>query len=301
MPRGKKICKNCSALNYAFSKQCTFCGDAFVKKSSGRPSGTKASDGCSVGTSGGRPSGTKASDGCSSGGRPSGTKASDGCSVGRNGGRRRVKQIVFDESIELPSEWDLSEETLNLNEELLSACARRICQQRTFDGKSLGVGVCYGCGHVLFTSIHTFLIDKPNGFTEEDAPANAYLEAVPNCTLSFMYTERGNSTKERWYSCDLIVAAYAHLAVLFRHDDDRGSPLAKINFLEHTLTLKSIQLQLHNSFYGQRNRPWFEELWLSRLVDGQFCFDRLDRSQPSGKDVVEIFGRDLLGMFTALI
>ena len=139
-------------------------------------------------TSGGRPSDTKASDGYSvghSGGRPSNTKASDGCSVGRNGGRGRVKQVAFDESIELPFEWDLSEGTLNLSEDLLNACARRICQQRTFDGKSLGIGVCYGCGHVLFTTvdnIHTYLIIKPSGLNEDDAPASAYLKAVPNCT-----------------------------------------------------------------------------------------------------------------------
>ena len=51
-----------------------------------------------------------------------------------------------------------------------------------------------GCGHVLFTSVdnvHTYLIDKPNGSTEDDAPASAYLKAVPNCTLTFAYTERG--------------------------------------------------------------------------------------------------------------
>ena len=108
------------------------------------------------------------------------------------------------ESIELPTEWDLSGETLNLCENLLSACARRISQQRTCDVKSLGVGVCYGCGHVLFTSVdnvHTFLIEKPSGLTDDDAPASAYLKAVPNCALTFVYTERGNSTKERWYSC----------------------------------------------------------------------------------------------------
>ena len=88
---------------------------------------------------------------------------------------------------------------MSLYEDLLSACAHRISQQRTFDSKSLGVGVCYGCGHALFTTvdnIHTFLIDKPSGLTDDDAPASAYLKAVPNCTLTFVYTERGNSTKE---------------------------------------------------------------------------------------------------------
>ena len=161
MPRGKKKCKSCSTLIYAFSKQCTSCGFVYGAKSSGRPMNTKASDGYAVGTSGGRPSSTKVSDGYAvgtsggrpsgtsafdgyavgtnggrpsgtkvsdgyavgtSGGRPSGTKASDGCSVGRSGGRGKLNKIVFDESIELPTEWDLSEETLNLHEDLLSEC-----------------------------------------------------------------------------------------------------------------------------------------------------------------------------------
>ena len=77
-----------------------------------------------------------------SGGRPSGTKVFDGCSVGRSGGRERVKQKKFDESIDLPTEWDLSEESLNLDEALLSSCARTACQQCTFDSKSLGVSAC---------------------------------------------------------------------------------------------------------------------------------------------------------------
>ena len=87
MPRGKKACKNCSALNYAFSKQCTYCGVVF---GSGRPINTKASDGYAVSTSRGRPSGTKISDSYAvrtSGGRPSGTKASDGYAVRTSGGR----------------------------------------------------------------------------------------------------------------------------------------------------------------------------------------------------------------------
>ena len=33
----------------------------------------------------------------------------------------------------------------------------KTCQQRTFDSNSLGIGVCYGCGHILFTNVHTFL------------------------------------------------------------------------------------------------------------------------------------------------
>lgn len=48
---------------------------------------------------------------------------------------------------------------------------------------------------------HTFLVNKPIGMSEDDAPASAYLRAVPDCTASFLYTERGTSTKERWYCC----------------------------------------------------------------------------------------------------
>ena len=82
--------------------------------------------------------------------------------------------------------------------------------QRTFDRKSLGVGVCFMCGHVLWSSVdgaHTFLVNKPRNMTKDDAPASAYLRAVPNCTLTFQYSERGNSTKERWYCCSHCKAA----------------------------------------------------------------------------------------------
>ena len=64
--------------------------------------------------------------------------------------------------------------------------------------------MCYGCGHLLWSCVdgaHTFLVDKPSGMTEDEAPASAYLQVVPSCTAGFVYTERGTSTKERWYCC----------------------------------------------------------------------------------------------------
>ncbi len=124
-----------------------------------------------------------------SGGRPIGTK---------------TRGITFQDSLELCSDWDTLSQSVNLAPDLLSACAGRMQQQRTFDKKSLGVGVCYGCGHVLWSNVdgaHTFLANKPSNMSRDDAPASAYLRAVPNCSLSFEYTERGNSTKERWYCC----------------------------------------------------------------------------------------------------
>ena len=44
-------------------------------------------------------------------------------------------------------------------------------------------------------------MNKPSGMTEDTAPASAYIRAVPSCTAGFVYTERGNSTKEHWYRC----------------------------------------------------------------------------------------------------
>ena len=171
----------------------------------GRPSGTTEESGYRVGS--GRPRGTTQQTGCSvSSGRPRGTTQDCGYEVSRSGGRPhgRRKEIEFDPCIELPTGWDNSNEMLNINVELLDVCSCRISQQRTFDRKPLGLAVCYGCGHLLWSTVdgaHTFLVDKPSSMSESDAPASAYLRAVSSCTAGFVYTERGTSTKERWYSC----------------------------------------------------------------------------------------------------
>ena len=122
--------------------------------------------------------------------------------------RGRPRTILFHESIELPEDWDNSEVSLNVDDDLLGVCSRRIAQQCTYDKKPLGVAVCYGCRHMLWSCVdgaHTFLVSKPSGVSgdEADAPAcaTAYLRAMPNCVAGFVYTERGKSTKERWYSC----------------------------------------------------------------------------------------------------
>ena len=63
--------------------------------------------------------------------------------------------------------------------------------------------MCYNCGHVLWSTVdgaHPFLVDKPGNMTREDSPASAYLRAVPNCSLSFVY-KGGRSSKERRYCC----------------------------------------------------------------------------------------------------
>ena len=140
----------------------------------------------------------------------------DSCSGTLKSGRphytRRLPE--FDNSIQLPDDWDHSNELLNVDDDLIEACTRRIAQQRTFDKKPLGLAVCYRCGHLLWSCVdgaHTFLVDKPSGLSENEAPASsAYLRAVPSCTARFVYTERGTLTKERWYSCP-----YCKCTVLF--------------------------------------------------------------------------------------
>ena len=62
---------------------------------------------------------------------------------------------------------------------------------------------------------HTFLVDKPSNMTAAEAPASAYLTAVPNCTLSFQYTECGSSTKERWYCCVIVGMILSQLSSMW--------------------------------------------------------------------------------------
>ena len=63
---------------------------------------------------------------------------------------------------------------MNIDNELLDVCACRIAQQHTFD-KPLGLAVW---ASVVVDGAHTFLVDKPSGMTEDEAPASAYLQAV---------------------------------------------------------------------------------------------------------------------------
>ena len=81
-------------------------------------------------------------------------------SEGRPRGSRRVD---FHESVELPSQWDDSAEFVNVSDDLLKICSRRISQQCTHDRKPLGIAVCYGCGRMLWSCVdgaHTFLVNK---------------------------------------------------------------------------------------------------------------------------------------------
>ena len=198
MPGRVKTCGACGSENHFRRNQCINCG---LSLKQGRPHDTTQYAGYKV--SGGRPLGTAQQAGYrESGGRPVGTTQIAGYSV--SGGRPAGKKPHFDSSIHLPTEWDHSPQFINVDGDLLSVCRRRIAQQRTYDKKPLGIAVCYKCGHMLWSCVdgaHTFLVNKPSGISEGEAPASAYLRAVPNCTTGFVYTERGDSTKERWYCC----------------------------------------------------------------------------------------------------
>lgn len=94
-----------------------------------------------------------------------------------------------------PTNWDHLENFVNVEEDLLTICTRRITQQHTYDKKPLGFAVCCGCGHLLWSCVdgtHTFLVDKPSGMSD----TCWRLRAIPSCTAGFMYTERGTSTRE---------------------------------------------------------------------------------------------------------
>ena len=135
--------------------------------SPGRPKGSSTARGYKVGMSGGRPKGTTANEGYgvgTSGGRPSGTTPNEGYGVGTSGGRPKGRHAAsFNDTGDLPKA-----SAANLNADLLNVCKQRIKQQRTFDRKPLGIGICYNCGHVLCNTVdgtHTFLVDKPSDMT----------------------------------------------------------------------------------------------------------------------------------------
>ena len=180
--------------------------------SDGRPAGTTLAAGYSV--SDGRPAGTTLAAGYSvSGGRPVGSTEAAGCKVGRSGGRpegttldcgysvgRRSNRVFEFERCDIPREWDVSSNTLNISDNLCDKLKERISAQRAFDKQPLTKRICWQCGCVLWgdgCAKGTYLIDPPKGMCEKDAPANAFLKAVDNCSLTFEH----NGTKKKWYSC----------------------------------------------------------------------------------------------------
>ena len=59
---------------------------------------------------------------------------------------------------------------------------------------------CYNCGCVLWATNATSMISPPNGLDTDNAPALAYLQAVPNCRLHFIALS-GSDSGDKWFCC----------------------------------------------------------------------------------------------------
>ena len=143
-------------------------------------------------SSSGRPEGTTMAAGYNVGGRPEGTTLDRGYDVGRS----HESDIDFT-GCDLPSDWDVSTNTLNISDEKL---IQQISVQRNFDQKPLTTRICWQCGRVLWgdgSSKATYLVDPPEGMHSKHAPANAFLKAVDKCNLTFEH----DGKKQKWYSC----------------------------------------------------------------------------------------------------
>ena len=281
MPKGKRECTGCGELVSVRSKCCLACGKVQRGKP-GRPVGTTGSKGFGVGKSGGRPVGTTGRKGSGvgkSGGRPVGTTGSEGYGVGKSGGRplgttgsegygvsggrpvgttqaagfRVGGQAQPDSHLanvstgENPDALCISLEQVNLTEEMLRRCTRRVVQQRRFDKRPLGEALCWQCAKVLWCkpgTSHTFLVDPPHGLSEEEAPASAYLRAVPDCHLSFVKPGREDRAEgDKWFCCsychthpipvelhvgDIYTSHSAHLKSVLEWDMHKPDPVAAL-------------------------------------------------------------------------
>ena len=178
--------------------------------SGGRPTGTTAAAGFDV--SGGRPTGTTAAEGfnCSSG-RPVGTTVARGYAAGVGGGRPSgaagqgevknecVKGQAMADVNEEDERWCTDETMVNVSAAKLKKLENLITKEHKFDSTPLGKAVCWKCGRVLCANVgtsHTYLVLPPKGLTESEAPASAYLRALPyNNGITFIH-DNG-----KWYSC----------------------------------------------------------------------------------------------------
>ena len=179
--------------------------------SGGRPTGTTAAAGFDV--SGGRPTGTTAAEGfnCSSG-RPVGTTVARGYAAGVGGGRpsgaagqgevkneKRVKGQAMADVNEEDERWCTDEKMVNVSAVKLKKLENLITKEHKFDSTPLGKAVCWKCGRVLCANVgtsRTYLVLPPKGLTESEAPASAYLRALPyNNGITFIH-DNG-----KWYSC----------------------------------------------------------------------------------------------------
>ena len=175
--------------------------------SSGRPEGTTAERG--FGVSSGRPEGTTAERGFGVGGsgRPEGTSERAGFKVGGQARPDCQKSELTEFSDLATNSGSASFDDVNVSAKTLRRCTRRVVQQRRFDKQPLASALCWQCAKVLWSkvdSVHSCLVDPPPGMSEHDAPATAYLKAVPNCRLTFVKrskSEDDSPRRPKWYAC----------------------------------------------------------------------------------------------------
>ena len=102
------MCEKCDEINHFRTIPCISCGGNFGKKP-GRPQKTTQLDGFSVGRNGGRPHGTTRQAGNAvSGHRPCGTTRLAGNAVSRGRPRNTRRCPEFHNTIQLPTNWDHS-------------------------------------------------------------------------------------------------------------------------------------------------------------------------------------------------
>ena len=181
-----------------------------VSMSGGRPIGTTAAAGFHV--SGGRPTGTTAAEGFNvSSGRPVGTTVVEGYSAGVGGGRPsgaavqgevKHEKCVKGQALTIVNEdegWCTDEKMVNVSAAKLKKLENLITKEFKFDSTPLGKAVCWKCGRILCANVgtsRTYLALPPKGMTEAEAPASAYLRALPyNNGLTFVHSNG------KWYSC----------------------------------------------------------------------------------------------------
>ena len=225
-----RLCHRCGVGVHIRSSRCGACGVG-LRAGRRRQSGTTRDAGYNVSTSGGRPQGTSRAAGYASSegrprgtsraagyatsqGRPEGTTRDAGYSVGISGGRpegttrdagyckqggchaRWEWESMLFEGCDLPAEWDTSEEFLNVPDDLIQQCRRRIREQRLYDQRALATHMCWQCGKVLSGEGDTYRVNPPPHVDPDNAPAVAFKRAVEHCSLEFE-----DEVKDKWYAC----------------------------------------------------------------------------------------------------
>ena len=124
-----------------------------------------------------------------------------------------------------------------MSEDALRRCTRtwRVVQQRHFDAKPLAEALCWQCGKVLWSKPdlkHTCLMNPPHGLSKDDAPASAYLWAVPDCNLTFIKPGREDTFEsDRWYCCSYChthqIPLEFHVGDVFSSDPTKPKPVVE--------------------------------------------------------------------------